>query len=246
MSFGGQLVSTLGQPASLLSRFQLGECVNLGFKPSLSLRLKGGTKRTQNPALIATLKAREGDSNIARAQVKLPNAALLDNAHIGTVCSRVQFDADQCPADSIYGTAEATSPLVDYTVSGPVYLRANPEHELPDLVAALSGPSSQPIEVDLAGKTDAVNGALRNTFEAVPDVPVSTFRLELFGGKRSLIELSRNLCAKKYHAEVQMDAQNGDTFDTSPVVASDCKGKPKPNHHHHHHRRHHRHGKPAR
>jgi hypothetical protein len=238
MSFTGQLLTTLGQPTALLSRFQLAECVNLGFKPSLSLRLKGGTKRTKNPALIATLKAREGDANIGRAQVKLPAIALLDNSHIGTVCSRVQFAADQCPPDSIYGSAEATSPLLDYTASGPVYLRANPEHELPDLVAALNGPASQPIEVDLAGKTDAVKGALRNTFEAVPDVPVSTFRLELLGGSKGLIELSRNLCAKKYRAEIQLEGQNGKVFDSSPVVGSSCKGKPR--------KRHHRHGGSAR
>lgn len=236
MSFTGQLLTTLGQASSLQSRFQLGECVNLGFKPSLSLRLKGKTKRTNNPALVANLKARPGDSNIARAQVTLPAAAFLDNSHIGTVCTRVQFDADQCPPDSVYGTAEATSPLVDYPVSGSVYLRANPEHELPDLVAALNGPASQPIEVDLAGKTDAVKGALRNTFEAVPDVPVSTFRLELFGGSRGLIELSRNFCAKKYRATVQMDAQNGLIQDTTPVVSASCK----------HNRRPHRHGSRAR
>jgi hypothetical protein len=236
MQFTGSLVSTLGQAAPLLSRFQLGECVNLGFKPSLSLRLKGGTKRTANPALIADLKAREGDANIAKARVKLPPTALLDNGHIGDVCSRVQFSAETCPADSVYGKAEATSPLLDYTASGPVYLRANPEHELPDLVAALKGPASQPIEVDLAGTTDSVKGALRNTFEAVPDVPVSTFHLELFGASKSLIELSRNICAKHYRATVEMEAQNGKTFDSSPVVANSCKHKPR--HRRHHHRAH--------
>jgi hypothetical protein len=234
LQFAGSLLSTLGQPASLLSRFQLGECVNLGFKPSLSLRLKGGTKRTASPALIADLKAREGDANIAKARVKLPVSAFLDNAHIGTVCTRVQFEAENCPADSVYGKAEATSPLLGYTVSGPVYLRSNPEHELPDLVAALKGPASQPIEVDLAGTTDSVKGALRNTFEAVPDVPVSTFHLELLGGSKGLIELSRNICAKKYRANVEMVAQNGRTSNSSPVVASSCKHKPR--HHRHHHR----------
>jgi hypothetical protein len=238
MAFTGQVVSTLGQPASLLSRYQLAECVNLGFKPKLSLRLKGGTKRLSNPGLVATLTAREGDANIAKARVRLPSIAFLDNSHIGTVCSRVQFAANQCPPDSVYGSAEATTPLVDYVAKGSVYLRANPEHELPDLVAALKGPDSQPIEIDLAGTTDSVHSALRNTFEAVPDVPVTSFHLELLSGKKGLIELSKNLCKKRYRASIELEGQNGKVADSSPVVASECKGKPKPKHRRHHHRRH--------
>ena len=69
----------------------------------------------------------------------------------------------------------------------------------------LKGPDSQPLEIDLVGRTDSVKGALRNTFDAVPDQPVSSFHLEFFGGKRGLVELSRNLCKHRYRAEVQME-----------------------------------------
>src|SRR5262249_46924595 len=158
-----------------------------------------------------------GEANIARAQVKLPPAAFLDNAHIGTVCTRPDFAAHQCPAKSVYGTAEATTPILDYPVKGNVYLRSNPTHKLPDLVAHLQGPATQPIEVDLAGRTDSVNGALRNTFETVPDVPVKKFRLELFGGHRGLIEMSSGFC-KRPQATVKLDGQNGKIHDTTPVV----------------------------
>src|SRR5262249_39295888 len=146
-------------------RFQLAGCERLPFKPKLSLRLKGSVHRTANPSLIANLKAKPGEANIASAQVKLPPAAFIDNARIRTICTRVQFAAHTCPPASIYGRVSATTPLLGYPVSGPVYLRAS-SHKLPDLVAQLNGPASQPIEVDLAGKTDSVHGALRNTFEA--------------------------------------------------------------------------------
>jgi hypothetical protein len=165
------------------------------------------------------------------AQVKLPKAAFLDNAHIVSVCTRVQFAAEQCPASSVYGAATATSLLLDYPLSGKVYLRTNPEHELPDLLVALKGPASRPIEIDLAGKTDSVKGALRNTFEAVPDAPVSKFRLELFGGKRGLIELSSGLCAHP-RATVKMTGQNGKTYDTNPIVRTSCPKHKNGNHHH--------------
>jgi hypothetical protein len=80
------------------------------------------------------------------------------------------------------------------------------------------------IEVALAGKTDSVNGALRNTFEAVPDAPVTSFHLKLFGGKRGLIEMSSGFC-RHPHASVKLDGQNGKVFDTNPVVASSCSKK---------------------
>ena len=54
LAFDGTLTSTLGQGAPLQSRFQVGECGRLGFKPHLTLRLKGGTRRARNPKLIAT------------------------------------------------------------------------------------------------------------------------------------------------------------------------------------------------
>jgi hypothetical protein len=220
LGFTGSALTAFNQSFPLSERFQVGGCSGLAFKPALSLRLKGSVKRSSNPRLIAAVKAKPGEANIARAQVKLPHAVFLDQAHIRTICTRVQFAADTCPAGSVYGKVEATTPLLGYPLSGSVYLRSS-SHKLPDLVAKLKGPLSQPIEVDLVGKTDAVKGALRNTFEAVPDAPVSTFRLELFGGKRGLVEMSDGFCRNR-KADVQLDGQNGKVYDTRPVVGAKC------------------------
>jgi hypothetical protein len=227
MAITGSALSALNQSAALNSPFQVGGCQQLPFKPKLSLQLKGGTKRAAHPKLIATLKAKGGEANIAKAQVKLPPSAFLDQAHIRTICTRVQFAADACPKGSIYGKASAVTPLLDEPLSGNVYLRSS-NNKLPDLVVALKGPDSLPIEIELVGRTDSIKGALRNTFEGVPDAPVSSFRLELFGGKRGLVVNSRNLCARRYRAEVRLDGQNGKVFDTKPVVRSDCKGRKTP------------------
>jgi hypothetical protein len=220
-SFASSLASAAGTVAHPTARFQVAGCGSLRFKPRLSLRLKGATARTSHPRLIADLRMRPHEANIARAQVKLPKAAFLDQGNIATICTRVQFAADNCPAGSVYGKATATTPLLDNLLSGPVYLRSS-SHNLPDLVVKLKGPDSQPIEIDLAGKTDSIKGALRNTFEAVPDAPVTKFHLELFGAKHGLIILSAGLC-KSPKAQVQLDGQNGKVFDTSPVVKTSCK-----------------------
>jgi len=232
MAITGAATSALGQAAALSQRFQVGGCSGLPFKPKLFLRLKGSVKRSSNPKLIASLSARAGDANISRAQVKLPHAVFLDQSHIRTVCTRVQFAADQCPAGSVYGAVEATTPLLGYPLSGSVYLRSS-SHKLPDLVAKLKGPATQPIEIDLVGKTDAVKAALRNTFEAVPDAPVTNFRLELFGGKRGLVEMSDGFCSHR-RADVKLDGQNGKAYDTRPLVAAKCPKRTKGGKGHHH------------
>lgn len=217
----GSLSTLAGQSASLTSRFQVGGCEGLGFKPSLRIAFKGKTNRGAHPQLTATLTPRPGDANVSFAQVKLPPTAFLDQAHIKTVCTRVQFAADQCPAASIYGSAEAITPLLGYPLKGNVYLRSS-SHVLPDLVVAFKGPDYQPIKFALAGVTDSVHGALRNTFEAPPDVPVSSFRLKLFGGKRGLVVLTDGFCADR-SALVRMRAHNGRTLTAHPKVQAACR-----------------------
>jgi hypothetical protein len=224
MKISGTATSAFGGTTGLSNPFQVGGCKGLDFGPKLSLRLKGGTKRTSHPKLIAILKAGDGEANLARAQVKLPPSAFLDQAHIKTICTRVQFAADQCPAGSIYGKASVKTPLFGDPLTGNVYLRSS-SHNLPDLVLDLRGPQNQPIKIEVTGRTDSVKGSLRNTFEAVPDAPFETARVELFGGKRGLVINSRNLCAHKYRADVKLDGQNGKTYDSKPAVKTDCKKK---------------------
>ena len=154
-------------------------CENLAFKPKLFMRIFGGTRRAKSPKLRAVLVARDGDANIGRAAVKLPKPMFLEQASLANVCTRVQFAAHECPKDSIYGFAEATTPLLDGPLKGPVYLRSS-SHELPDLVVALNGQ----VDVVLDGRIDSVKGRMRTTFDTVPDVPVYKFVLTMRGGKK--------------------------------------------------------------
>ncbi len=208
------------------SPYQLSGCQNLSFAPRLYLRTFGGLKRAKKPKLRAILVARPGDANVARAQVTLPKALILEQANIGAVCTRVQFAARECPPDSAYGFAEATTPLLDGPLKGPVYLRSNPEHELPDLVAALHGQ----VDVELSGVTDTTrNGRLRNTFEMIPDVPVSKFTLTVRGGKRGLLVSTRNLCRHRLFSRVELNAQNGArSLSKRQPVRTSCKRRRRP------------------
>ena len=224
LAFSGSAVSVLGASAPLSQRFQVGGCPALPFKPKLALSLKGSTKHNGNPALKAVLTTKPGEANIASAQVTLPSSEFLDNAHIKTVCTRAQFyegksPGEKCPAESIYGHAKATTPLLEAPLEGPVYLGTGYGHQLPDLLADLGGQ----IPVVLNGTVSSFHRGIRNTFEAVPDAPVSSFSLEMAGGKKGLLVNSKNLCKSTNRATVDLIAQNGKASDTEPLVANSCK-----------------------
>jgi hypothetical protein len=216
-----------GATASPASRFQVGGCQKLPFKPRLKLRVIGKTNRNAKPRLKAVLTARPGEAGIRRAQVNLPHSEFLEQNHIKTVCTRVQFAAGDgngsaCPKGSIYGRAKAWTPLLDRPLEGYVYLRSNGgERKLPDLVAALDGQ----IDIALWGKVDSgPNKGIRNTFEVVPDAPVSRFMLEMRGGRQGLLVNSENLCSKqaKRRAIVRLVGQNGKVRSFKPLVARKC------------------------
>jgi len=223
MAVSGEMLTVLGQSAPLSNPFQVGGCKALGFAPKLAFRLKGSTKRGGTPAFSATLTYPKGNyANIAKASVSLPHSEFLDNAHIKTVCTRVQLAANACPAGSIYGKAKAITPLLDKPLEGPVYLGTGYGHELPDLLADLNGQ----IHVILNGTIDSIHGGIRNRFEVVPDAPVSKFTLSLQGGKKGLLENSTNLCESTNRAKVKFTGQNGKVAQSNPpLVAQGCKGK---------------------
>jgi hypothetical protein len=237
-SVRGSIVPTIGESASVSDRFRAIDCGLLRFKPRLALRLKGGVRRTKNPALRATLTMPQWcgrsdrktpcgpGANIARAVVTLPETQFLAQDHIRTICTRVQFNAgggggERCPARSVYGHARAISPLLDRPLAGPVYLRSS-NHTLPDLVAALDGQ----IHIDLVGRIDSEKGGgIRTSFEGIPDAPVTKFVLSMQGGEKSLLENSVNLCKTTSRASVKFDGQNGKLHDFMAPMKVDCGSK---------------------
>jgi len=184
--------SSVFSRAPVSAGFQAGGCEKLDFKPKIFFRLFGATRRGKNPKLRAVVVAHPGDANIARAATILPRSLILDQGNLSKVCTRVQYAADACPKNSIYGYARAFSPLLDRPLQGPVYLRSS-DNTLPDLVSDLHGQ----VGIELDSRTDSVHGRIRNVFDLVPDVPVSKFILTLRGGRRGLLVNSRNQCPRK-------------------------------------------------
>jgi hypothetical protein len=206
--------------------FQGSGCEGLDFNPGLKVQLFGQTGRTKHPKLKATLTTTEGQANTALASVGLPHSIFLDQASLGTVCTRPQFAAEQCPAKSRYGFARAWTPLLSHPVEGPVYLRSS-NNTLPDMVADLKGQ----VSIVLDGRIDSFKGGIRTTFGSIPDLPVSKFVLTLPGGKHGLLQASVNLCEKPVKGVIRLQGQNGKTVTRHPSIQRPCKGKHKKKHH---------------
>jgi hypothetical protein len=215
------------RPVTVSTPFQAADCAALPFKPRLSLKLKGGTKRGAHPALKATLNMNGiGEAGIAKAQVILPKSEFIENAHFNTICTRVQFKqgihpGEKCPAGSIYGSVSARTPLLDEPLTGPIFLRSS-EHQLPDVVAAVHNGQ---IDVTLVGRVDSVKGRLRSSFEATPDAPVTSATFSFQGAKKGLFVNSTNLCKGSHKAEANFTGQNGKEWDIKPEVKATGCGK---------------------
>jgi hypothetical protein len=203
------------------ARFQAASCASLGFKPKLALTLKGGTRRGAFPALRATYRPRAGEANLKDLVLRLPRSAFLEQGHFRTICTRVQFAAKACPPGAVYGHVRAFTPLLEAPLEGPVYLRSS-DHELPDIVFDLHGL----VDVEAAVRVDSHKGGIRTTLEEAPDAPIEKVVVTMQGGRKGLIVNSRDLCAKRSKASVEMTAHNHKQHRAKPVVrAKGCGGK---------------------
>jgi hypothetical protein len=205
--------------AQIEERFQLLNCLTLGFRPKLGLRLRGQIRRGGFPALRATFAARGArDSNLKRIEVDMPHQLFLAQNHIRTVCTRVQFAAERCPSGSVYGRAVAYTPLLDQPLRGDVYLRSS-DNKLPDLVTSLR---SGEIRIDLVGRIGpSKEGGIQAFFDNLPDAPIKRFTMLLRGGRYGLLTNSVNVCKRPPRASVKALAQNN----VGAIFTSELRGK---------------------
>ena len=184
--------------------FQMLNCGTLGYKPKLGLKLRGGVRRGDYPSLQAVVQGRPGDANLKDFDVTMPHSLFLAQSHIRGICTMVQFNAQQCPANSVYGRATAFTPLFDEPLRGNVYLRSS-NNELPDLVASLY---SGAVHIVVEGRIGPARGGIKTEFTDLPDAPLTRFVMVLRGGRHGLLENSANLCTAPPFATVRAIGQN--------------------------------------
>ena len=223
MAITGQLTSVSNAVANVSDRFQVGGCSALAVKPKLKISLTGRGQTTDgdHPALAATLTMpAQRQANLKKVTVTLPLSLALDteNSQSDDLCEFTpgQKTIPDCPASSIVGSATAKTPILDQPLTGPVYfiknVRIDPRSgrrisTLPTLAAVLR---DEGITLVIRATSDVKNDQLVTTFNNIPDAPVSSFQLNINGGKKDILVVSGvDICKSTQVAKQVAYGQNG-------------------------------------
>jgi hypothetical protein len=226
--------------ASVQSRFAVGGCKSLAFKPAFAVSTSGHTSRIGGASLDAKLSFPAGlpgnEANIALVKVELPGQLPSRLPTLQKACTAAQFEADPagCPPASVVGIAKASTPVLPVGLTGPVYFVSHGGEAFPSLIVVLQGDG---VRVDLTGSTFISKaGVTSSTFKTVPDVPVSTFEIYLPEGRYSALAANGNLCAAagRLRMPTEFLAQNGaEIHQTTKIAVTGCpktKKAAKPKH----------------
>ncbi len=182
-----------GQTSAAAAGFTPVGCAGLPFAPTLQASI-GATREDLrpgvHPTVIVTVGQQPGEANAKTVAVALPKGLGANLPALKDPCPPATYAAGTCPASTVIGSAAAYSPLLLAPLTGAVTLVAVPGG-LPQLRLALRGALS----VDLVGAVGFTStNRLINTFDNIPDVPLSRFVLTVNAGPTSPVTVDRDLC----------------------------------------------------
>ncbi|HYM45618.1 MAG TPA: hypothetical protein VES65_05590 [Solirubrobacteraceae bacterium] len=209
LSTDSTLGSTLGATQNNLSSpFQVGNCGALAFKPSFVVSTGAKTSRANGASLQVHVTQGAGQANMRSVLAQLPKQLPARLTTLQKACPEATFAASpfSCPGGSKVGTATVTTPVLPGSLSGPAYLVSHGGAAFPDLALVLEGSG---VRVILIGNTNIKQGVTSSTFTAIPDVPVSSFALDLPAGPNSALAANGSLCAQSLVMPTTITAQSG-------------------------------------
>jgi hypothetical protein len=212
------LSSTLGALTTASSNFQAEGCSALPFKPSFTAFSGAKTSKANGASLEVKVSQPPGQANIRSVITSLPQQLPSRLTTLQKACLEATFAANplSCPAESNVGTATAVTPVLPNPMSGPAYLVSHGGAAFPDLDLVLEGNG---VRIILVGNTDIKNGITTTTFASSPDVPVSSFVLNLPTGPHSALAANGNLCASKLVMPTTLIGQNGVQVKQNTTIA---------------------------
>jgi hypothetical protein len=195
MQVAGALSSAGGRQDPVASRFQVGDCASLAFRPGFKVATHAHHTRRNGAYLRVSVTSGPGQANIRSVHVQLPKALPSRLSTLKEACSEAQFAQDPaaCPAASRVGTAIARTPILSTPLTGPAIFVSHGGAEFPDLDVVLQGAG---ITVKLTGNTSIHKDVTNSSFRALPDVPVNSFQLTLPEGPNSALSAPGSLCFK--------------------------------------------------
>jgi hypothetical protein len=217
------------------SPFQVSGCDDLDLSPKLSMSLtgKGQTTDGKHPSFSARLTQPLGQSNLKKVSVTLPLSLALDtnNSQSNDLCEFIpgQKTIPDCPASSIVGSATARTPILDQSLTGPVYfvknVRIDPKsgrriRTLPTLAVVLQG---EGVTLVVRATSSVVDEHLVATFDNIPDAPISQFDLNLKGGSKGILVVSgTDICKSSQIADEVTEGQSRKTAEDEVTFSTPC------------------------
>ena len=149
------------------------------------------TARQAKPPVSTVIAQGPEQAGQTSATVALPPIIGPDLSQLARACAADQAAARACPDSAKVGTVTAGTPLLAFPLTGSVYLVSRGPGSLPGLTIQLA----DPIPLRLDGIVALAPEGLKTTFTGLPDVPLASFRLDLFGGTAGAFILASDLCA---------------------------------------------------
>jgi len=228
-SITGTITSDEKAPGPVSTPFQATNCASLKFAPKFTVATSGKTSKASGASLSVKLtypNAPAGTyANVAKVKVSLPKQLPSRLTTLQKACTAAAFEANpaSCPKESIVGQAKVLTPLLPVALNGPAYFVSHGGEAFPDLTIVLKGYG---VTVDLVGSTQIKSGITTTTFKTTPDVPFSSFELNLPQGKYSALAANANLCKSSLTMPTEFQAQNGLEIHQSTKIS--VTGCPKP------------------
>ena len=209
LSTDSALTSTFNGLQNISSPFQVTGCGGLAFKPSLKATTSAKTSKLTGASLRVDLTQPGHEANIKSVFAQLPPQLPARLTTLQKACPAATFaiSPTACrPLGAEVGNATVVTPVLPSPLKGSAYLVSHGGAAFPDLDLVLEGDN---LRVIVVGNTDIKKGITTSTFAAVPDVPVSSFDLNLPLGRNSALSANGNLCAVKLFMPTIITAQNG-------------------------------------
>ena len=212
------LTSTFEATQNVSSPFQAANCAALAFKPSFKVSSAAKTTKLGGASLQVDLTEPAHEANIASVFAQLPAQLPARLTTLQKACPEATFAQNPriCPVGSLVGGATVTTPVLPGKLSGPAYLVSHGGAAFPDLDLVLEDDG---VRVILTGNTNIKKGITSSTFASVPDVPVSSFALDLPVGPHSALAANGNLCAGRLAMPTTILAQNGKQIKQSTAIS---------------------------
>jgi hypothetical protein len=229
-SIDARLTGTQGGVATASAPFQVANCAALPFKPTLTASTLGNSSKANGAAFVVKVTSAPGQSTIGKTTIVLPKALPSRLTTIQKACVAAVFEANpaSCPEGSNIGSAVVHTPVLKSPLMGPAYLVSHGGAGFPDVEFVLQGEN---ILLILDGKTNIHNGITSDTFNAVPDAPVTTFETILPEGSHSALTANvapakkYSLCGANLIMPTTITGQNGAVIQQNTKIAvNGCKG----------------------